>query len=1345
MKFFTFRPTAILLLAFVFSQNLFAQKAGLQVNRCSAVDKSRAVRNIHVDADNSKWVGSARALSQVRACDLGTAVTLGAGERSALLYPGGNADVRWTDETLNLVLSSPATVTAAFYDAANDFLWLGTKEAGLLQLKTKPALSKVAQFNTANSKLRSNEINNVYLDKTGRLWVASRDGMMVGTPGKWRGELQGYDVSRVREYGADLYVLADGEFWIVERGEKVKAIPIPDNAVESDPIDFDIDPQGNLWMLSAIVTRLSLLTDEFETFSGPEDYTSQFGRCIAADQDGAIWIGTDDKGLYVIDKASSLTVNVLTEKELSCGGNGKDGALRVKVSGGKAPFTYEWSASGLSGEAPQNLAAGAYTVTVTDASGKTKSAKTTLADPVISLSPETRQPESGPGKNDGQAEVKASGGSGSYTYKWDSGETGASAKKLGEGVHHVTVTDSRGCTATASVTISQKLATLEVKVAETEKIKCNNATTSLKASVSGGKPPYKYAWSNPSFTGEQPANVPRGEYQLTVTDATGVTAMALVKITDPELLVVQVTVQAPASTGKSDGKAGAQVRGGTPPYNYLWDTGENGPAAAALGPGDHSLKVTDANGCNAGFVFKVTENILPLSVSIAETEKIKCQSEKTSLKASVNGGKTPFKYNWSNPALSGDQPAGVSAGAYKLTVTDAAGGTATAEYVLKEPDLLVAVGEVVAPASTGGSDGKMTVKAKGGTGKYNYAWDNGEATANATKLSAGMHWVTVTDENGCKAMFGGDVPENILPLSVSLEQPETIKCNGDKTSLKVVVKGGKAPFKYAWNNSALSGEQASGLAAGTYQVTVTDATGSTQTAATVVKTPDPVAASAQATAAASTGGSNGKAAASASGGSGKFTYQWDNGESTATASKLTPGKHSVTVTDANGCTATASVDITENILPLSVSIEETGKIKCAGDKTSLKASVSGGKEPFKYAWNNPSLNGDQPINVIAGDYQLTVSDASGKTASAKINVVQPASLSLIATVQSPASAGNSDGKAVAQPRGGTSPYIFAWDNGESTATAVRLGPGKHAVTATDANGCTAGASFDMSENILPLTVQVEVQGKIKCANETVSLKANVGGGKGPFEFAWNNPALQGNAPSGVTAGDYQLTVTDAQGKTQTATASVKAPAALSIEVVRNIGATTDRSNDGRVLVKATGGTGVIGFAWDNGETSAQTQKLSMGIHHVTATDANGCTAKADVEVKQRILPALTAGQLQSGQTIRMEQLRFEADSSSLNESCLPVLNELYDFLSENGGIVIEIGGHTNSTPPDEFCDRLSTARAKSVADYLISKGIAPQRVAYKGYGKRKPIASNSTAEGRKMNQRVEVKILKLDN
>ena len=109
----------------------------------------------------------------------------------------------------------------------------------------------------------------------------------------------------------------------------------------------------------------------------------------------------------------------------------------------------------------------------------------------------------------------------------------------------------------------------------------------------------------------------------------------------------------------------------------------------------------------------------------------------------------------------------------------------------------------------------------------------------------------------------------------------------------------------------------------------------------------------------------------------------------------------------------------------------------------------------------------------------------------------------------------------------------------------------------------------------------------------------------------------------------------------------------------------------------------------------------------------------------------------------MEQLFFEADSSNINDQSKPTLTELYQFLYDNPTIVVEVGGHTNGLPEHEYCDRLSTARAKSVATYIVQQGIDEKRVYYKGYGKRKPIATNRTPEGRKKNQRVEVRILRL--
>jgi outer membrane protein OmpA-like peptidoglycan-associated protein len=147
---------------------------------------------------------------------------------------------------------------------------------------------------------------------------------------------------------------------------------------------------------------------------------------------------------------------------------------------------------------------------------------------------------------------------------------------------------------------------------------------------------------------------------------------------------------------------------------------------------------------------------------------------------------------------------------------------------------------------------------------------------------------------------------------------------------------------------------------------------------------------------------------------------------------------------------------------------------------------------------------------------------------------------------------------------------------------------------------------------------------------------------------------------------------------------------------------------------------------------------------VTITDENGCQAVVTAETKARIIPELTAENLRSGEIIKLEKIYFQPDSTRMEASSIPTVDELFDFLQENPGIVIEVGGHTNGIPSHEFCDQLSSARAKSVAQYLVDKGIPTSRITYKGYGKRNPVATNATPEGRAKNQRVEIKIVRLE-
>lgn len=146
----------------------------------------------------------------------------------------------------------------------------------------------------------------------------------------------------------------------------------------------------------------------------------------------------------------------------------------------------------------------------------------------------------------------------------------------------------------------------------------------------------------------------------------------------------------------------------------------------------------------------------------------------------------------------------------------------------------------------------------------------------------------------------------------------------------------------------------------------------------------------------------------------------------------------------------------------------------------------------------------------------------------------------------------------------------------------------------------------------------------------------------------------------------------------------------------------------------------------------------------TGTSKNNTTASAakkEDSSKPKIMTELSRNNFRPGETLSIKNLHFPEDSAVISKTSYPVLDEIYLFMMKNKNIVIEIGGHTNNIPKDEYCDRLSTKRAKVVAEYLIQKGLPPERVQFKGYGKRNPIADNRTITGRRKNQRVEIKIL----
>jgi outer membrane protein OmpA-like peptidoglycan-associated protein len=1505
MNMFTvLRAFSLLLLTSAFNL-LFAQVDPMKVARCLAVETNRPIRNVHVDENNQKFIGDGVQVWALKAIDLAELLKLEAGERSLLAYAGGNADIRWKADDLNkiskLKLDAEEAITCGYYEAKRDVLWLGTAEHGLFELKTKPQLQIVATYNKGNSRFNSNHVTNIFVDKFGKFWIGTEEGLLSGQTGKFDMIQPHFNVQRIQEYAPHVYVLAEGDIWRVNSKNKWETVELDSYLVEGAVSDLSIDDKGRLWIASEILCRFDLELDQHVNFGPAQYYTSQLASFLKMDQDGALWAGTADKGLYLVEKADAMTVNCLVEKDLNCAGNGQDAAVKAKVTGGKAPYKYAWS-SGAQTEALASIGPGDYTISVTDATGLQKTGRVKIADPRITLELTQVNEESGANAADGAANVVVKGGSPIFTYLWDNGENTQQAKKLKEGAHSVTVTDKRGCKGTGTINISQKLGALKVVLAQNEKLKCpGDKNVTLKAQVTGGKGPYQYQWSNGNNT-EQSNNLAAAEYKVTITDANGQKAETSLMVEQPQVISPSIKVEAPASIGGKDGKASVQITGGTAPYTYAWSNGERAQAAIELPAGMHSLKIVDANGCQANVNnIEITENILPLTAVLKEKSPLRCTGDRNGILAvELNGGKAPFTYKWEHDGkLDREEANGLTAASYQVSVTDATGKSVVANAKLQQPEPLEVKVSIQGAVSAGNNDGKATMQATGGDGKYTYQWDNGESTAMASKLGPGRHTASVTDGRGCSTTASIQMIENILPMNALISLKTGLNCNGDKTAaLAVEVNGGKAPFTYQWNTPGLSGNAAQNLPAGDYQVNITDATGKLISAEYKIANPAAIQLKASAQAPTSTGKSDGKALASANGGTGALSYKWDNGETTATATTLAPGKHRVSVTDSKGCSNSAEVEISENVLPLAINMKVKKELNCADEKTAalqvevsggkapfsfqwseadaqgeqpsglgagdylvtvsdasgksasgaitinapealsasinilnnattgekngqaqvqvfgglapyvikwsngdtkekitglavgkisvvvtdskgckteksadveenilplrvvkistktepncpddktgaLAVEVSGGKKPYNFQWNTPDLSGQEPAGVAAGTYLVTVNDASGKTATGAYTLAGPAPISVKINVITSASANQANGKATAVATGGNGNLVFKWDSGEAAATASTLTPGKHSVTVSDRKGCSSTATVDITENILPLEVKLAEKTPLKCfgANDA-KIVAEVQGGKGPFKYQWSK-AGESNPEAQVGVGEYQVTVTDAAGAQRSSSIVIKQPEQLSLSLARKIGASAESNADGSATIQAKGGNGTLNFSWDSGETLPTARKLSAGQHKVTVTDANGCSVTGDVTIGVKNIPELNAAQLRNGQAIRIEKLQFDTDSTRLKDAFKPILDEVYDFLMDNPNVSVEIGGHTNGLCQDDFCNKLSTTRAKSVADYLISKGVEAKRVLHKGYGRLFPIATNSTPEGRLKNQRVEIKILRM--
>ncbi|MFM7054667.1 MAG: beta strand repeat-containing protein, partial [Bacteroidota bacterium] len=906
-----------------------------------------------------------------------------------------------------------------------------------------------------------------------------------------------------------------------------------------------------------------------------------------------------------------------TQGTIAC--NGGTATATVTPSGGSSPYTYAWSPSGGIGATSTSLTAGSYICTVTDVNGCTIVRNITLAQPSLLGASASSVPASCNISN-GSATVVASGGTGPYGYAWSpSGGNGSTATGLSSGNYLVNVTDANGCTASANVIVASSSSPL-ASVSTISNVSCNGGSNgSVTLAVSGGVAPYTYAWSPSVSTTSSASGLTAGNYSVIITGSNGCTTTINIAITQP-LALSATSIQGNIACNGGTTTATVTPSGGASPYSYAWSpSGGFAATSTALAAGSYSCTVTDANGCTAVRNITITQ---PSALSATSTQgTIACNGGTTTVTVTPSGGTTPYTYIWSPSGGTAAISNALTAGSYACTITDANGCTTVRNFTLTQPSALSATGTQGTIACNGGT-ANATVTPSGGISPYNYVWlPSGGTAATSTALTAGSYTCTITDANGCTTVRNITLTQ---PTALSVTSTQgTIACNGGTTTATVTPNGGAVPYTYAWTPSGGSGGTSNPLSAGSYTCTITDANGCSVIRNITLTQPILLSASASAVSA-TCNIPNGSASVVAAGGTAPLSYSWSpSGGTGATASGLNAGTYTVVVTDANGCTASASAIVNSSGSP-QASVSSVTNVSCnGGNDGSASLTVTGGVLPYGYVWSPAVSTTSNANNLAAGNYTVTVSGADGCISTVNINIAQPSVLVATSTQGTIACNGGTT-TATVTPSGGTSPYAYAWSpSGGTAATSTALAAGGYSCTITDANGCTTVRNITLTQpSALSAT---STQGTIACNGGTATATVTPSGGTSPYTYAWSPSGGSATTSTALTAGIYTCFITDANGCTTIRNVTLTQPSVLSATTTQ--GTIACNGGTATATVNLSGGTSPYTYTWSPiGGTGATSSALVAGSYTCTISDANGCTAVGNITLTQPSALSVTSTQ-----------------------------------------------------------------------------------------------------------------------
>jgi len=823
------------------------------------------------------------------------------------------------------------------------------------------------------------------------------------------------------------------------------------------------------------------------------------------------------------------------------------GSIDLSVSGGTAPYSYNWTnAANISVGTSQDLAGlgpGTYTVVVTDNQGCSNTRTYAINEPSAPLGVQVIQDDvSCFLGSDGSMSATVFGGTAPYQYSWNSGLfITPQIDNLAAGSYSLTVTDANGCTNTQPLTLNEPGAILLSGNAN-DALCADSASGFIDLNVSGGVGGYQYQWTNSQFTlgnTQDLAGIGADTYFVTVTDANGCSEQTNFVVGEPAAIQITPTLTPVACAGESSGAIDLTVAGGTLPYTYAW-TDANGllpfttEDISSIPAGFYTAIVSDLNGCTITETVQITEPASPLVLD-GEATAVACFGAQTgSIDLIPSGGTPPYQYAWSNTFTVQD-PMGLAAGNYSVQVTDDNGCMETTAFVVDQPSAPVSITSQITPVSCFGfTDGGINLSTSGGTAPYTYTWANQNfnlslSTEDIFNVQASLYYLQVTDTNGCVLRDTLEVPS---PPELIVELTGTdVLCFGEATgAIDLLATGGTPTYTYTWTNGALS-EDLGQLAAGEYGVIVRDGNLCETPASITISQPEaPLSATSDIKTVTCPGGFDGAISLETAGGTTPYQFLWSAGIAENEIEGVPTGAYGILITDGNGCMLTDTFEVDE---PDAFSFAPVvTPVSCGGafDGT-IELNVSGGTAPYGFRWADSRFvvfqDEENLTNAPGETYTVTVTDTFGCEARTTVELPEPGPLELILSVTDISCAGESDGQIDMRIEGGTPAFDIIWSQGSTEEDLINLDSGWYSVIVMDVNGCTAEelayieepAALRTTAVVTPASCIDQVDGEVELFPA---------GGRPDYQFQWAHGDNL-NPAKNLAVGVYPVTIFDLTG------------------------------------------------------------------------------------------------------------------------------------------------------------------------------------------------------------------------